>query len=230
MSDYTGGRGIGWAISTKYFSNTIWESDFNNDIRNANHNFVRVFTYNDPAQTAFYGKTISTEAPPSGVTVPQRNFYAYQSKVTTPGQHPTGLFEDLAKKTLKGTAGATYTDQYMFRLAETYLIRAEAYLKAGKLTEAAADINVVRRRAKASLVTPSAVTIDYILDERMRELGMEEKRRLTLQRLGLLYDRVTRFNPYYTGIETFHNLWPIPFVEIERNTGAVLEQNPGYVN
>lgn len=230
VSDYTGGRGIGWAISTKYFSNTIWQSDFNNDIRNANHNFVRVFTYNDPAQTAFYGKTISTEAPPTGITVPQRNFYAYQSKVTTPGQHPAGLFDDFTKKTLKSTAGGTYTDQYMIRLAETYLLRAEAYLKEGKPDKAADDINVVRKRAKASLVDPSAVTIDYILDERMRELGMEEKRRLTLQRLGLLYDRVSRFNTYYVGIEPFHNLWPIPFVEIERNTGAVLEQNTGYTN
>lgn len=230
VSDYTGGRGIGWAISTKYFSNTIWQSDFNTDIRNANHNFVRVFTYNDPAQAAFFGKTISTEAPPAGITVPGRNFYAYQSKVTTPGQHPTGLYDDLAKKTLKSTAGGTYTDQYMFRLAETYLIRAEAYMKTNRLTEAANDINTIRRRAKASLVAPSAVTMDYILDERMRELGMEEKRRLTLQRLGLLYDRVSRFNTYYVGIQPFHNLWPIPFVEIERNTGAVLEQNPGYVN
>lgn len=230
VSDYTGGRGIGWSISTKYFSNTIWQSDFNNDIRNANHNFVRVFTYNDPNQPTFFGKTISTEAPPAGVTVPQRNFYAYQSKATTPGAHPTGLYEDLAKKTLKSTAGGTYTDQYMFRLAETYLLRAEGYLKANQLQKAADDINVVRKRAKASLVTASAVTIDYILDERMRELGMEEKRRLTLQRLGLLYDRVSRFNTYYVGIQPFHNLWPIPFVEIERNTGAVLEQNPGYVN
>jgi hypothetical protein len=72
--------------------------------------------------------------------------------------------------------------------------------------------------------------MDYILDERMRELGIEEKRRLTLQRLGLLYDRVTRFNPYYDQIQEFYNLWPIPFSEIERNTGAVLEQNPGYEN
>lgn len=230
VSDYTGGRGIGWAISTVYFSNTIWQSDFTNDMRNANHNFVRVFTYNDPAQTTFFGKTISTEAPPAGVTVPGRNFYAYQSKVTTPGDHPTGLYDDLVKKILKSTAGGTYTDQYMFRLAETYLIRAEAYMNVGKLTEAAEDINVVRRRAKASLVAPSAVNIDYILDERMRELGMEEKRRLTLQRLGLLYDRVSRFNTYYVGIQPFHNLWPIPFVEIERNTGAVLEQNFGYTN
>ena len=42
-SDLTGGRGIGWAISTRFFSNTVWEDDFYGDMRNANHNFARVF-------------------------------------------------------------------------------------------------------------------------------------------------------------------------------------------
>ena len=229
-SDYTGGRGIGWAISTTYFSNTIWESDFDNDIRNANHNFVRVFTYNNPNYPDFYGSTLSTLDPPEGITVPSRDIYAYQSKVTTPGNHPDGLYEDFETGKLKSTAGSTYTDQYMFRLAETYLLRAEAYLKDNQAALAAADINVIRNRANATPVDAADVDIDYILDERMRELGVEEKRRLTLQRLGLLYDRVTRFNPYYENIEEYHNLWPIPYSEIERNTGAVLEQNPGYEN
>lgn len=227
VGDYTGGRGIGWAISTKYFSNTIWASDFANDIRNANHNFVRNFTANNPA-SPLYGQTISTENPPAGVTVPSRQFYAYQSKVTTPFNHPDNLYSNSANFLLKSTAGGTYTDQYMFRLAETYLIRAEAYLGDSNPGKAADDINVVRKRANAGDVLPGAVTIDYILDERMRELGVEEKRRLTLMRLGLLYNRVTRFNPYYTGIQPFHNLFPIPQTEIERNREVVLEQNPGY--
>ena len=226
--DFTGGRGIGWGISTKYFSNTIWASDFTTDMRNANHNFVRVFTYNDPSKPAYFGKTVSTEAPPAGITVPSRPFYAYQSKVTTPYNHPTGLYADPATFFLKATAGGTYTDQYMFRLAETYLIRAEANLKAGNAAAAAADLNVVRARANASPVAPGNVTIDYILDERMRELGIEEKRRLTLMRLGLLYDRVQRFNTYYADIQPRYNLFPIPAAEIERNRSAKLEQNPGY--
>ena len=228
VGDFTGGRGIGWGISTKYFSNTIWESDFTNDIRNANHNFVRTLTYNDPGKPAFFGKTISTEAPPAGVTVPSRQLFAYQSKVTTPFNHPTNLYANPATFLLKATAGGTYTDQYMFRLAETYLLRAEANLGAGNAAAAAADLNVVRARAKATPVAPGAVTIDYILDERMRELGVEEKRRLTLMRLGLLFKQVKAHNPYYSDIQERHNLFPIPFNEIERNRDAVLEQNPGY--
>jgi hypothetical protein len=227
VGDYTGGRGIGWAISTKYFSNTIWQSDFNRDMRNANHNFVRNFVANNPA-SPLYGQVISTENPPAGVTVPSRPFYAYQSKVTTPFDHPANLYATAANYLLKSTAGGTYTDQYMFRLAETYLIRAEAYLGLQNTTKAAEDINVVRSRANATPVAPANVNIDYILDERMRELGVEEKRRLTLMRLSLLYNRVTRFNPYYTGIQPFHNLFPIPQAEIERNRESVMEQNPGY--
>ncbi|RYE26902.1 MAG: RagB/SusD family nutrient uptake outer membrane protein [Sphingobacteriaceae bacterium] len=227
VSDYSGGRGIGWAISTKYFTDVIWQTDFNNDIRNANHNFVRDFVCTNPA-SPLYGQTISTKNPPAGITVPRRDFYAFQSKVTTPGDHPDGLFADKSKLLLKTTAGATYADQYMFRLAETYLLRAEAYLGLNNTVNAAADINVVRARAKATPVLPANVNIDYILDERMRELGVEEKRRLTLMRLGLWYDRVKKCNPYYSDALPKYNLWPIPANEIERNNGAKLEQNPGY--
>jgi len=227
ISDYTGGRGIGWAIPTRYFSDVIWQSDFNNDLRNAPFNFVREFKVTNPAHPRF-GQTISTINPPAGITVPRRDFYAFQSKVTTPGDHPDGMFQDKSQLLLKASAGGTYADQYMFRLAETYLLRAEAYLGLSQLDKAAADINVVRARSNASPVLPTNVNIDYILDERMRELGSEEKRRITLMRLGLVYDRVKKCNPYYTDVLSTYNLWPIPASEIERNNGARLEQNPGY--
>lgn len=226
-SDYSGGRGIGWAVSTKYFSDVIWQSDFDNDLRNASFNFVREFKVTNPSHPLF-GQTLSTRNPPPGVTVPQRSFYAFQSKVTTPGDHPEGMFQDRANLLLKASAGGTYADQYMFRLAETYLLRAEAYLGLAQPDKAADDINAVRRRANASDVLPANVNIDYILDERMRELGSEEKRRITLMRLGLLYDRVKKYNPYYSDVLPTYNLWPIPASEIERNNGTKLTQNPGY--
>ena len=73
------------------------------------------------------------------------------------------------------------------------------------------------------------IDIDFILDERLRELNFEEKRRLTLARLGLVYERTIQYNPFVT-MESYHNLYPIPFSEIERNTEAELEQNSGYTN
>ena len=228
IGDYTGGRGIGWGISTMYFSDVIWETDFDNDIRNANHNFVRDYVGNNP-NSSYYGKVISTRNPPEGLTVPSRSFYAYQTKATTPFNHPDELYANKDIYELNSTGGGTYTDQYMFRLAETYLLRAEAYLGMGDLANATTDINAVRGRSQAADVAAGQVTIDYILDERMREFGVEEKRRLTLMRLGLLYDRVVKHNPYYSDqMEEHYNLWPIPASEIERNFSTPMEQNPGY--
>ncbi|WP_316767189.1 RagB/SusD family nutrient uptake outer membrane protein [Pedobacter frigiditerrae] len=226
-SDVTGGRGIGWAIPTRYAVNQVFFGNFTVDMRNSNYNVVRSSIANNPASPRF-GTAISTEAPPAGVTVFSRVFYPYYSKATSV-QHPTALYTNAATGALSANAGATYVDQYMSRLAETYLIRAEAYLGLTDLVNAAADINVVRGRANASAVLPANVNIDYILDERLRELGIEEKRRLTLMRLGLLSDRVKRFNPYYAAeMLDKYNLWPIPAAEIERNKDAELKQNPDY--
>ncbi len=76
------------------------------------------------------------------------------------------------------------TDWYMVRIAETYLLRAEARLAQKNTTGAAADINVLRARAGAAPVAAGKVNIDYILDERARELFGEEQRWVTLSRLS----------------------------------------------
>lgn len=236
VSDNTGGRGIGRFRGTNHFNYGIWEYDWE-DMRNSEYNFIRDVLFNNP-KSEWYGQKISDHMSLYRQSIDDtiRFFYPYQSKVTTPGQHPPELYVDPILKTLNAsTAGATYSDQYHIRLAETYLLRAEAYLGNNQLTEAGNDINVVRARANAKLVTPGEVDIDFILDERMRELGVEEKRRLTLNRLGLLYDRTNRYcdgRPDVTNfgvdVAPYHNLFPIPFSEIERNTGSTLAQNPGY--
>lgn len=237
VGDYTGGRGIGWGIPTDYYENIIWggnasNPDFVNDIRNANHNFVRVYNRDNSSALAIIAEQIGRDTVWSTEIEPKRReFYAYPTKVTTPYNHPAGLSKaSSVPYALTGSAGGTYTDQYMVRLAETYLLRAEAYLMNSQPDLAASDINVIRGRAHASLATEEEMDIDYILDERMRELGLEEKRKLTLMRLGLMYDRVSKYNPFYVqqGLEEHFNLWPIPANEIEGNRGAVLEQNPDY--
>ena len=117
------------------------------------------------------------------------------------------------------------------RLAETYLLRAEAYLRKGEKANAAADINVVRDRANASTISADDVTLDFILDERARELMTEEPRTRTLIRMGNLVERVRKYDPDPVSRETVedHNqFWPIPQSAIDANTGSVLKQNPGY--
>ena len=211
--DYLG-RPIGFIRPSVYLEHTIWRGiDWSTDIRNSEYNMKRKFTINNP-QSKNYGQLF---IPKAADTI--RNHFVWIQKACAPYGHPQGY----------DTNGALYTDIYAMRLAETYLLRAEAYLDKGDKIKAASDINMVRNRAHASPVSPADVNIDYILDERARELVVEEPRRLTLARLGLLKDRVMKYNPVSSpSIKDFHNLWPIPQTEIDSNLGADLTQNPGY--
>ena len=126
-------------------------------------------------------------------------------------------------------------DIYLFRLADTYLLAAEAYFKMGQLDKAAEKINVVRNRAAVagqSLdITAAAVTIDFILDERARELAGEYKRWLDLKRtrrLGRAFEHniLTKMaNP--AGVIDKYYLRPIPQSVIDRDTEGY-PQNPSY--
>lgn len=230
---YTGysdtlGRPVSWNRPTSYVAYKIWQSDWSNDIRNAEHSIKRKFYFDNPA-SAYNGKRIDWKLYPAGarsnpLADTTQYIFPYFMKVASPLDHYT----DPARS----GGGSTHKDVYAFRLAETYLIRAEAYLGLGKNDKAADDINMVRNRAKATPVQAGAVNIDYILDERTRELYTEEWRLITLMRLHLLVDRVKKFNdnPITPGlnIQGYNNLWPIPQSQIDLNIDAKMLQNPGY--
>ncbi|MCG8308933.1 MAG: RagB/SusD family nutrient uptake outer membrane protein [Cytophagales bacterium] len=123
----------------------------------------------------------------------------------------------------------SYNDQVYLRLAETYLLLAEAQLALNDAAGAAETINVLRRRANASEIAASNVTIDFILDERSRELYSEEHRRYTLVRLNKWLERIQMYNK--VGGPTAgekDKLLPIPQSVIDANLTAPMEQNPGY--
>lgn len=232
----SGGRGVAFVRPTDYWTYEIWGLDpkkdnrvvTSTDIRTSQYNIVRDFIYTNPLSPKFVGKSIIDFPAPNWVAQSWR-WYPYPSKITTPGQHPTALLDDPTLLTLKATAGQTYRDNYMIRLPETYFLRAEAYLLKGDAAKAADDLNVVRNRAKATPVTAAQVTLDYILDERARELIFEEDRRVTLQRMGKLVERVRKYNPLNkANINDYNALFPIPYSEIEANKNGRLEQNPGY--
>lgn len=83
------------------------------------------------------------------------------------------------------SANTSMKDEYMYRLAGTYLLRAEAYLANNEPDKAMADLNELRDRARTRQLTSSSeVTLDFILDEQMRELYFEDFRVPTLCRLG----------------------------------------------
>lgn len=230
-----GGRGIGWFAASDYLIDDVW-ADNVGDMRNSEFNIVRDLTV-DNTESAYFGQKMIENNLISSANNFNRQWSAIFSKTTVANNFPEELFVDAATGEVTRNANSTFRDHYHMRLAETYLLRAEAYLGNGNTTAAATDINVIRDRANASLIAAGDVDIDFILDERTRELYMEEYRTLTLKRTGKLVERVRAHNPWYNGkyesgatIEDFHTLWPIPQGEIERNIGAVLEQNPGYAN
>lgn len=120
-------------------------------------------------------------------------------------------------------------DMVMMRSGEAYLIAAEAYLKASNPSTAALRLTTLRARAGiTTAVTSGQVTIDFILDERARELTGEVNRWMDLKRTGKLIERTLLHNPH----AAFNNklnpknlLRPIPQGEID-NSGGSITQNP----
>jgi hypothetical protein len=206
-------RSVGFVHPTEYLEYTIWESDFDNDMRNSKYNMQRRFTNNNP-ESPEYGQMMVPRASDL-----YRNHNVYVKKAAAPEGYPQGY----------DPTGRMFTDMYAIRLAETYLLRAEAYFLKGDNASSTADINIIRNRAQATPVASSSITLDYILDERARELVAEEPRRLTLARMNKLAERVRLYNPISaSSIQDFHNLWPIPQDVIDANLEAELIQNPGY--
>jgi len=214
------GRPNGWVTPTNYTRYDIWRSDWNNDMRNSKYNIRRDYFYNtgryfgqkiEFVNGYIKGSTIKVESIDT-----MRYIYPWYRKIE-------GI------KSGGASSGNNYNEFIKIRLSETYLLRAEAYLMSGNKQKAADDINILRNRAHAVPVTSDKVDIDYILDERARELFIEERRLRTLIRMGKLVERVKKYNfqeaPY---IKDYHALWPIPQSAIDANMGAKLIQNPGY--
>lgn len=125
-------------------------------------------------------------------------------------------------------------DYVLMRLGNAHLLRAEARLKQGNSAGAAEDINLVRRRGAwpgkedAVVITGGDVTLDFILDERARELVGEGVRWYDLVRTGKLVERVRLHNEDGApNVQDFHNFRPIPQTQIDRTQGGY-EQNCGY--
>jgi hypothetical protein len=125
----------------------------------------------------------------------------------------------------------SYRPEMFLRLANTYLILAEALHKNGNNNAAAEYINEVRLRSNASPITASDVSIEFILKERSRELMTEEDRRYALNRNNVFVEWASKYNPlleYGATVYDHNNILPIPQNIIDSNTGAVMEQNPDY--
>ena len=125
------------------------------------------------------------------------------------------------------------TDFPMFRLGDVYLMYAEAVKRGGGGNDAmaVAYINALRQRVGASTITSGDVDLDFILDERGRELYWECHRRTDLIR----YDKFSGSNYIWTwkgnikegrSTDARYNLFPLPAQDVNANPN--LSQNPNY--
>ncbi len=143
-------------------------------------------------------------------------------------------FEDPSRPTFNEAQSAR--DVFVIRLAEMYLIAAEAEMQLGNTAKAAELINVVRTRAANTgktadmQITAADVNIDFILDERAREFAGEQLRWFDLKRTGKLVDRVKLYNVAAAGnIQPYHVVRPIPQKQLDAVTNkAEFVQNLGY--
>lgn len=225
-----GGRGIVQMMPTMYTRDIVYEGKWGDDLRNSEAVFRRTFLGNVES-SEYFGKPVpwsviykegqGKDAIDAAVT----QCFPISCKIAT--DQYTGLADGQNRSNL-------YRDEYLIRLPETILLRAEAKMRFGDNAGAAADINLLRARAKCGyMVEASDVDVNLILDERARELVYEERRWNTLLRMGgtVAVDRIRKYaywdDPRATLTSNF-NLWPIPQVVIDTNKDVVMEQNPGW--
>lgn len=243
------GRGLAKIRPTNYAQFGIWK-DCGTDMRhNSNNWFDRSrITYNLPPSKGGSAKYFGQPVDPKYCTDTMRCYFSFP------------IVKVLVSKDDPNAGGNVpvggFTDQYIFRLAETYLNRAEAYWWMGKNAQATEDVNAIRRRVNAPELT--SVTLDDILDERARELFIEDHRKSELTRIACLkaergdegysmdnfseknwyYDRIMEKNNFFAEeyyystnafiMKPYHVWWPIPRNAIESNTEGRINQNYGY--
>ncbi|MEM6629470.1 MAG: RagB/SusD family nutrient uptake outer membrane protein [Bacteroidota bacterium] len=162
-----------------------------------------------------------------------KNYQIFIPKEYTEKIYPTlNKFIDPLRDNRQRTEGSR--DFIMARLGDAYLIAAEAALLQGDITTATSYVNSIRQRAGREgrkdemLVTEGQVDIDFILDERGRELAGEMHRWADLVRTQKLVERVRLYNIQAApNIQDFHVLRPIPQNHIDA-VGGEYGQNPGY--
>lgn len=219
-----GGRGRSRQAMTKWALD-LYEPQ---DDRATNYAIRKFFILNDATANAPY----PADKPPKGYVFGDTIWFKWDREITTShSQEPNWPFSRKCEGTDPDNVGGSeqYNDVIYLRLAETYLLKAEAEYLLGRPGDAANTINLVRRRSNATDVSSGNINIDFILDERSRELVMEENRRWTLLRTGKWLERVQLHNKNGGQLTTARDtIFPIPQVVIDANLTTPMQQNPGW--
>ncbi len=219
------GRGLATARSTWYSTNTIWDAEEAwenspantegyNDLRHdrASGNWMNMedLKFNNPEQapggaypSPWYGKNlVKWDYNLSEAENNERGAVRIVNPVDTiRGWMDWPHYKTIQPDPMNNSWRGGHNDMYLFRLAETYLLRAEAHFWLNQNAQAMADINTVRARANARPITVGEVSMKMILDERARELYYEEPRKTELTRISFLYAKTGRAtdDPHFSG-------------------------------
>lgn len=198
------GRGIALNRTSYHYNKTIWTYDGEMDWQDLRHNRevgnwmeMEDFKYNNPKSTC-YGQhyqlyaTEDYKDPETGEILVKKGDILCSDTIRS--WYPTPLYQlyildevaeaNMGANQFQGAQGKGCNgDMYLFRLADTYLLRAEAKFYQGNAAGAAEDVNAVRKRANAKKMY-TTVTIGDIMDERARELYMEEFRQAEMVRVS----------------------------------------------
>lgn len=198
----------------------------------ADHSGLQVAHYYEPRWLSTPQHRAAYEAANPGVV-----YHPYGTYV--PSANPNFDYETIPVKKFDdpdapfGESTST-RDIIVARLAETYLIAAEAYYQLGDLSTALNRLNEVRERAGVDPATIDQLDIDFILDERGRELLGEYHRWFDLKRTGKLVERASAHHflideSNFVGANgQLKILRPIPQSALDLNQNQDFEQNPAY--
>lgn len=219
-----GGRGKSYFAVTKW-----WIDSFEpQDERAANYILRKYFILNNAAANAPYPADIL----PTGYKYGDTLWTKWSNPITpTNNSLPDWPYPRKGEGSdpLNLAADFSWHDLIYLRLADTYLLKAEAQFKMGNAAAAATTLNIIRRRAKAKPITAADVTLDFILDERSRELITEEDRRFTLLRTNKWLERTRKYNKFGGEMVAERDvLFPIPQDVIDANLTKKITQNPGW--
>lgn len=180
------GRGIANVRPTYFFTHTLWsvngeadKGDLRHDVSCGNWFPMDSLKYNDPS-SAYYGQTYAEVRPDISQDTIRTWFDFPLYKIYLKDVIAEGKTQE---NNFKGATRGSIADWYIYRLAETYLLRAEAKFYMGDTKGAADDVNEVRKRAHCNELY-TTVTIGDIMNERARELYLEELRQVELSRVS----------------------------------------------
>ncbi|MCD8385889.1 MAG: RagB/SusD family nutrient uptake outer membrane protein [Bacteroidales bacterium] len=186
------GRGIATMRMSDYAQNGLWVVNGEMDRQDLRHNsevgnWVNMtdLRYNNPDSPEWYGKNYMLYNPENGnLLCPDTIRSWFDHPLYKIFYNDAVADASMSSNDWEGARAGSNGNLYQFRLAETYLLRAEAKLYQGHPAEAAEDVNIIRRRANAKQMY-TTVNIGDIADERARELFLEEFRKVELVRISM---------------------------------------------